>query len=103
MNKLTAVLTSLLVIVIGFNGFFYWQQGQDLEEALSQVDALDGQVASLESTISGFVDGIADIGDSITSFGRDISFLTAEVAGFCTTCESAAIVIPRVAHAVVRI
>ncbi len=103
MSKLTTVLASLLVIIIGFNGFFYWQQGQEMDDALSQVDALDGQVASLESTISGFVDGIADIGDSITSFGRDISFLTTEVAGFGTTSESAANVIPLVAPAVVRI
>ncbi len=103
MSKLTTVLASLLVIAIGFNGFFYWQQGQEMDDALSQVDALYGQVASLESTISGFVDGIADIGGSITSFGRDISFLTTEVAGFGTTSESLANVIPLVAPAVVRI
>ena len=103
MSKLTTVLASLLVIAIGFNGFFYWQQGQEMDDALSQVDALYGQVASLESTISGFVDGIADIGGSITSFGRDISFLTTEVAGFGTTSESLAKVIPLVAPAVVRI
>ena len=103
MSKLTTVLASLLVIAIGFNGFFYWQQGKEMDDALSQVDALYGQVASLESTISGFVDGIADIGGSITSFGRDISFLTTEVAGFGTTSESLANVIPLVAPAVVRI
>jgi S1-C subfamily serine protease len=102
-NKLTAILASLLVIVIGFNGFFYWQQGQELDEALSQVDTLSGQVVSLESTTSALADGIADIGGSIASFDRDIVFLTAEVAGLGMTGASPASVIPLVAPAVVRI
>jgi S1-C subfamily serine protease len=103
MSKSTAILTSLLVAAIGFNGFFYWQQGQDLDEALSQMDALSGQVVSLESTTSALADGIADIDGSITSFDRDISFLTAEVAGLGMTGESPASVILMVAPAVVRI
>jgi len=103
MNKLTSILASLLVIVIGFNGFFYWQQGQDLDDALSQVGTLNGQIASFDSTIAGLVDGIADIDGSIASIDRDISFLTAEVANFGLTSESPANVVPLVAPAVVRI
>ncbi len=103
MSKLTAVLTSLLVIVIGFNGFFYWHQSQELDDARSQVDALNGQIASLESTTSALVDGIADIGGSITLSERDISFLEAEVTNFGFSGESPANVIPLVASAVVRI
>jgi len=103
MNKLTAVLASLLVIVIGCNGFFYWQQGQDLDDALSQVDSLRGQLAALDATISGRVDGIVDTGSSIGSLGGDISFLTSEVAGFAMVGESPVNVIPLVAPAVVRI
>ena len=103
MSKLTTVLTSLLVIVIGFNGFFYWHQSQELDDARSQVDALNGQIASLESTTSALVDGIADIGGSITLSERDISFLEAEVTNFGFSGESPANVIPLVASAVVRI
>jgi S1-C subfamily serine protease len=103
MNKLGIILASLLVVVIGCNGFFYWQQGQDLDDALSQVDALNGQLASLESTISGLVDGIADTGTSIGSLNSDISFLAAEVSGLGMVGESLANVIPLVAPAVVRI
>ncbi len=103
MSRFTAILASLLVIVIGVNGFFYWQQGQDLDDARSQVDALDGQIASFESTIAGLVDDITDTGSNITSIDRDISFLMAEVANFNTTGESVADVIPLVAPVVVRI
>jgi S1-C subfamily serine protease len=103
MSKVSVVLASLLVIVIGFNGFSYWQQGQDLDDALSQVDALSGQVASLESTVSEVAGDLTETGSVISSLDRDISFLTAEVAGLGIAGESPASIIPLVAPAVVRI
>jgi S1-C subfamily serine protease len=103
MNKLTAILTSLLITVIGFNGFFYWQQGQDLDEALSQIDTLSGQVVSVELTAAALAGSTANIGGSITALDRDISFLTAEVAGVGMTGASPAAVILLVAPTVVRI
>lgn len=103
MSKLTAVLTSLLLIVIGFNGFFYWQQSQELDDARSQVDALSGQVTSLQPTISSLSGDIANIGGSINSLEGDISVLEAEVANVGTANVASVKTVPLVAPSIVRI
>ena len=103
MNKLTAILASVLVIVIGFNGFFYWQQSQELDDALRKVDVLSGQVTSLQSTISSLSGDIANIGGSINSLEGDISVLEAEVVNVRTANVAPVKTVPLVAPSIVRI
>ena len=103
MSKLMAVMASLLAIIIGLNGFFYWQQGQDLDDAMSRVEALSGQVTSLESVASSFGGEIAAISGSISSMQRDILVLESGVANLGMVSEAPVNVVPLVAPSVVRI
>ena len=103
MNKLAFILVSLLIIVSGANGFFYWQQNQDLEEALDEVSTLNGRVASLQSNVSSYNNEISNIGDSISSFGDDISGLMKRVTTIGTTNYDIPSIISLLEPSIVRI
>jgi S1-C subfamily serine protease len=74
MNRLTAIVLSLLIVLSGAGSFMIWQQGQDLDEALSQVDALSGQVVSVESSVSSF-------SSDISNLLSDLEIVRGDVAG----------------------
>ena len=93
----------MLIIVIGVNGFFYWQQGQDLDDTLGLVETFSNQVVSLESAISSTSGDINDIGSSINSIDRDILVLEAAVANIGMPNVAPVNVIPLIAPSVVRI
>ncbi len=103
MNKLVAILAALFVIISGMSGFFYWQQSQDLEEALGVIDILSGQVASLKSDISSLNGQLSDIGSSINLYTDSVSGFNERVAGIGTNNYTVPFVISLLKPSVVRI
>jgi len=103
MSRLMAVLASLLAIVIGFDGIFYWQQGQDLKDVLSRVDALSGQLTTLEASASSLWSDATGISGSLAALQSGVLVLESGVADLDTGGESAVGVVALAAPSVVRI
>ena len=103
MNKTVAILAALFLVISGTGGFFYWQQSQDLEEALGEIDSLSGQAALLQSDISSLNGELSDIGGSINSYLNSVSVLKERIAGIGTNNYNAPFVISLVKPSIVRI
>lgn len=103
MNKLVAVLVVLLVVISGTGGFFYWQQSQNLREALGEINVLSGQVTSLQSDISSLNSQLSDIEGSINSYTDSISGFKEKIAGIGINNYTAPFVISLLEPSVVRI
>jgi S1-C subfamily serine protease len=85
MNRLTAVVLSLLIVLSGAGSFMIWQQGQDLDEALSQVTALSGQVVSVESSVSSFSGDISYLLSGLDTVRDNVTGLEQIIDGLETT------------------
>lgn len=103
MNKLVAILVALLVVISGTGGFFYWQQSQDLKEALGEINALSGQVTSLQSDISSLNSQFLSFEGSINSYTDSISGFKERIAGIGINNYTAPFVISLLEPSVVRI
>jgi len=103
MNKLVAILVVLLVVISGTGGFFYWQQSQDLKEALGEINALSGQVTSLQSDISSLNSKLLSFEGSINSYTDSISGFKERIAGIGINNYTAPFVISLLEPSVVRI
>ena len=79
MNRWIAILLALVIIFGGVCGFFYWQQSQDLDEALAGISSLNGQFTTLQSDISSLNGNISDLSGSITTLEDSVAALECEV------------------------
>jgi len=103
MNKPLAILVSLLVIIGGTGGFFYWQQSQNLKEALDEIETLSGQLSSLQSDITSFNSQLSNIEESINSYTDSVSILKQRAIDIGVNNYTAPFVISLLEPAVVRI
>ncbi len=85
MNRLAVIVLSLLIVLSGAGGFMILQQGQDLDDTLSQVAALSGQVASIVSSVSSFSSDMSDLQSSLENIRGDVAGLEESIGGLETT------------------
>ncbi len=85
MNRLAAIVLSLLIVLSGAGSFMIWQQGQDLDDTLSQVAALSGQVASIVSSVSSFSSDMSTLQSGLENIRDDVTSLEEIIGGLETT------------------
>ena len=103
MNRLASIFLSLLIVLGGAGGFMVWQQGQDLSDALDQVDSLSNQVTSLETTISTYNSEISGLGDNIEGLQATLNNLENSVSGMDTVSSDVLDVVAVMRPAVVYV
>lgn len=85
MNRLAAIVISLLIVLSGAGSFMIWQQGQDLDEALSQVAALGAQVTSIVSSVSSFGSDMSILQSGLENIRDDVTGLEESIGSLETT------------------
>jgi len=85
MNRLAVIVLSLLIVLSGAGSFMIWQQGQDLDDTLSQVAALTGQVASIVSNVSSFNSDMSNLQSSLENIRDDVAGLEESIGSLETT------------------
>ena len=88
MNRLAAIVLSLLIVLGGAGSFMIWQQGQDLDDTLSQVAALSGQVASIVSSVSSFSSDMSTLQSGLENIRDDVTSLEEIIGGLETTSSA---------------
>ena len=103
MNKLAIILVALFIIISSMGSFLYWQQSQELKEALGEINSLSGEVVLLQSNISALNDGLIDISGSINSYEINVAGLEEKIIGIDTNNYNASFVISLLKPCTVRI
>ena len=85
MNRLAVIVLSLLIVLSGAGGFMILQQGQDLDNTLSQVAALSGQMTSIVPSVSLFSSDMSDLQSSLENIRGDVAGLEESIGGLETT------------------
>ncbi len=85
MSRLVAIVISLLIVLSGAGSFMIWQQGQDLDEALSQVAALGAQVTSIVSSVSSFGSDMSNLQSGLENIRDDVTGLEESIGSLETT------------------
>ena len=85
MNRLAVIILSFLIVLSGAGSFLIWQQGRNLDDTLSQVEALSGQVASIESSAASFSSDFSDLRSGLENIRDDVTSLEEIIGGLETT------------------
>jgi S1-C subfamily serine protease len=107
MNRLAAILLSLLIVISGGGSYMIWQQGQDLDDTYDQVETLSNQIISLESAISSFTGDISGMEGDIEGLRSSVVNLSANIGGLeatsCAVLDVIALLRPSVVYIEVEV
>ena len=85
MNKWVIILITLLLVISATGSAIIYQQDQDLDDALSSIDTLGGQLASLQSSITTFDGDLSDLSGNVATIEGDIANLEQSIGSLEST------------------